>query len=68
MNSQPIKLRRQARAFVQVPAGREGELVAFLNGDDAAAGPTGASGSNDALKRCAIRVKRQKNLRHHLRL
>ena len=29
VNSQPIKMRRQATRFVQVPAGREGKLVAF---------------------------------------
>jgi NADH-quinone oxidoreductase subunit G len=62
-NSQPIKLRRQATRFVQVPAGREGKLVAFLNGDDAAAGTlTGASGSNDALKQLRDELKAQKDL------
>src|SRR6267142_2635524 len=51
VNSQQIKLQRQATRFVQVPAGREGKLVAFLNGDDAAAGTlTGAAASNDGLK------------------
>ena len=63
MNSQPIKLRRQATLFVQVPAGREGKLVSFLNGDDAAAGTlTGASGSNDALKQLRNELKAQKDL------
>ncbi|HMC32720.1 MAG TPA: NADH-quinone oxidoreductase subunit NuoG [Candidatus Angelobacter sp.] len=63
VNSQPIKLRRQATRFVQVPAGREGKLVAFLNGDDAAAGTlTGASGSNDALKQLRDELKAQKDL------
>jgi NADH-quinone oxidoreductase subunit G len=62
-NSQPIKLRRQATQFVQVPAGREGKLVAFLNGDDAAAGSlTGSSGSNDALKQLRDELKAQKDL------
>ncbi len=51
INSRPIKLRRQAAAFLQIPEGREGKFVAFLNGDDAAAGSlTGANVSNDALK------------------
>ncbi|MGA8490484.1 MAG: NADH-quinone oxidoreductase subunit NuoG [Terriglobales bacterium] len=36
INSQPIKLRRQASTFVQIPAGSEGKLAAFLAGDDAA--------------------------------
>jgi NADH-quinone oxidoreductase subunit G len=63
VNSQPIKLRRQATRFVQLPAGREGKLVAFLNGDDAAAGTlTGANGSNDALKQLRDELKAQKNL------
>src|SRR5215469_16707869 len=38
VNSRPIKLRRQAAASLQIPAGREGKFTAFLNGDDAAAG------------------------------
>jgi NADH-quinone oxidoreductase subunit G len=63
VNSQTIKLRRQATRFVQVPQGREGKLVAFLNGDDAAAGTlTGASGSNDALKQLRDELKAQKDL------
>src|SRR6266571_760267 len=62
VNSQPIKLRRQAAKFLQIPAGREGKLVAFLNGDDAAAGSlTGASGSNDALKQLRDELQAQKN-------
>src|SRR5437763_6523093 len=37
-NSRPIKLSRQASAFIQVAEGREGKSVAFLNGDDVADG------------------------------
>src|SRR6185437_6420591 len=63
VNSQPIKLRRQATRFVQVPAGGEGKLITFLNGDDASAGAlTGASGSNDALKQLRDELKAQKDL------
>jgi NADH-quinone oxidoreductase subunit G len=36
INSQPIKLRRQAASFMQIPAGAEGNVAAFLGGDDAA--------------------------------
>jgi NADH-quinone oxidoreductase subunit G len=36
VNSQPIKLKRQATSFMQVPAGAEGKLAAFLSGNDAA--------------------------------
>src|SRR6266403_1059588 len=37
INSQSIKLGRQAAAFTQIPAGAEGKAVAFLAGDDTAA-------------------------------
>jgi NADH-quinone oxidoreductase subunit G len=36
INSQPIKLRRQATTFIQIPEGSEGKLAAFLAGEDAA--------------------------------
>jgi NADH-quinone oxidoreductase subunit G len=36
VNSQSIKLRRQATSFTQIPAGSEGKFAAFLAGDDAA--------------------------------
>src|SRR5713101_3826269 len=35
VNSQPIKLRRQASTFSQIPAGTEGKVAAFLAGEDA---------------------------------
>jgi NADH-quinone oxidoreductase subunit G len=51
VNSQPIKLGRQAARFLQIPDGSEARFVAFLNGDDAAAGSlTGPSVSNEMLK------------------
>jgi NADH-quinone oxidoreductase subunit G len=37
VNSESIKLRRQATSFTQIPAGTEGKVAAFLAGDDAAA-------------------------------
>jgi len=37
INSKPIKLRRQATSFTQIPAGAEGKVAAFLAGNDAAA-------------------------------
>src|SRR6201987_1498548 len=37
INSQKIKLGRQASGFTQIPAGMEGKAVAYLAGDDAAA-------------------------------
>jgi NADH-quinone oxidoreductase subunit G len=37
INSRPIKLRRQATSFMQIPAGSEGQVAAFLAGSDSAA-------------------------------
>jgi len=37
INANPIKLRRQAALFAQVPAGAEAKAIAFLAGEDAAA-------------------------------
>ena len=31
INSNPIKLRRQATSFTEIPAGAEGKVAAFLN-------------------------------------
>lgn len=62
-NSRDIKLRRQATAFLQIPEGREGKLVAFLNGDDASAGSLTSAGiSNDALKQFREQLRGQKDL------
>jgi NADH-quinone oxidoreductase subunit G len=36
VNSKPIKLRRQATIFSQIPEGAEASLIAFLAGDDSA--------------------------------
>jgi NADH-quinone oxidoreductase subunit G len=47
VNSQPIKLRRQATAFAQVsPENGEASFVSFLGGNDAAAQNLGVSGTN----------------------
>src|SRR3954467_15521487 len=43
VNSEPIKLRRQAASFTQIPAGAEGTVAAFLAGDDAAADALGST-------------------------
>src|ERR1035438_9591340 len=37
INSKPIKLRRQATSFAQIPAGAEGQVAGFFAGDDSAA-------------------------------
>jgi NADH-quinone oxidoreductase subunit G len=46
INSKPIKLRRQAASFAQIPEGAEGQVAAFLAGNDAAAGAIVSSSSN----------------------
>ena len=38
INSKPIKLQRQAASFMEIAAGAEGQVAAFLAGDDAAPG------------------------------
>lgn len=47
VNSQSIKLRRQATSFLQIPAGSEGAFARFLAGEDSAASALGA-GQNGA--------------------
>ncbi len=37
INSAPIKLRRQAASFMQIPAGAEGRVASFLAGSDSSA-------------------------------
>jgi NADH-quinone oxidoreductase subunit G len=62
-NANPIKLRRQATRFLQLTPGREGKLVSFLNGDDAAAGSlTSATVSNDVLKQFRDELRGQRGL------
>ena len=63
VNSQDIKLHRQAAAFLQIPVGGEGKFVAFLNGDDAAAGTlTDSAVTNESLKQVRDDLRAQKNL------
>ncbi len=46
VNAQPIKLRRQAASFSQIPLGSEGRVAAFLGGDDSAVEALLATGEN----------------------
>ncbi len=65
INSQPIKLRRQATDFVQIPAGSEGHVAAFLAGSDSAADSlTGSSSSSTKNAWVALRdkLKAEQNL------
>jgi NADH-quinone oxidoreductase subunit G len=60
VNSAPIKLRRQATSFTQIPAGAEGKVAAFLAGDDAALDAIGAqvgAGDSPAQGWIALRDK-----------
>jgi NADH-quinone oxidoreductase subunit G len=45
INSQPIKLRRQATGFFEIPSGAEGRVVEFLSGNDDAAGSLVSAGT-----------------------
>ncbi|HKW24640.1 MAG TPA: molybdopterin-dependent oxidoreductase, partial [Terriglobales bacterium] len=63
VNSTPIKLRRQAASFTQIPAGNEPQLAAFLAGDDSAASAL-ASGetSREALTALRDKLRGEHNL------
>jgi len=54
INSEPIKLRRQAAIFAQIPAGAEPNIAAYLAGDDSVLGSlgsdTGWAGLRDKLR------------------
>jgi NADH-quinone oxidoreductase subunit G len=57
INSKPIKLRRQATNFMQIPAGTESKVAAFLAGDDAAADALIDSASKAADKNVWIALR-----------
>jgi NADH-quinone oxidoreductase subunit G len=46
INSKSIKLRRQAASFIQIPEEAEGQVAAFLAGDDAASDAIVSSSTN----------------------
>ena len=54
LNSSPIKLRRQAASFTQIPAGSEPQLAAFLVGDDSA---TNALASGETTREALITLR-----------
>ncbi len=63
VNSREIKLKRQAAAFVQIPAGVEGSVAAFLAGDDAAASAIAtATTSADAWRTLREQLRGLQNL------
>jgi len=63
INSQPIKLRRQAASFFQIPAGSEGKVIGFLAGDDAHVNAiAGAETSRDAWIALRDKLRGESNL------
>ncbi|HTS36428.1 MAG TPA: NADH-quinone oxidoreductase subunit NuoG [Candidatus Solibacter sp.] len=56
VNSTPIKLKRQAASFLQIPAGAEGKVAAFLAGDDSAVD------ANEQLRSLRDALKAEQNL------
>jgi len=61
INSHPIKLRRQATSFTQIPAGTEGRVAAFLGGDDSAAEALG-SGSREMWTELRQKLRSEEKL------
>jgi NADH-quinone oxidoreductase subunit G len=57
INSKPINLRRQATNFMQIPAGTESNVAAFLAGDDAAADALMDSANKAADKNAWIALR-----------
>src|SRR5579871_677487 len=63
VNSQPIKLQRQATTFAQIAAGAEEKVAAFLTGDDAAADALSSAGTNrDAWVALRDKLRSEENL------
>jgi NADH-quinone oxidoreductase subunit G len=60
INSESIKLRRQAVSFTQIPAGAEGKVAAFLAGDDTAADALGST--KDAWLSLRDKIRAEPNL------
>jgi NADH-quinone oxidoreductase subunit G len=63
INSQSIKLRRQASNFMEIPSGAEGKVAAFLAGDDTAADAlTSATASRDGWRQLREKLRAEQNL------
>jgi len=63
INSAPIKLRRQATSFAQIPAGEKSKLAAFLAGDDTAADAIASPETNrDAWLALREKLRSEQNL------
>ncbi len=55
VNAEPIKLRRQATSFTQIPAGQEGPFASYLSGNDPAVSSLGASSETWSALRDKLR-------------
>jgi NADH-quinone oxidoreductase subunit G len=63
INSRPIKLRRQATNFTQIPVGGEAQVAAFLAGSDAAGDAlVGSSTNKDAWVELREKLRGEQNL------
>jgi NADH-quinone oxidoreductase subunit G len=63
INSQPIKLRRQAASFTQIPAGAEGHVAAFLAGNDSTLDALVSSSTNkEAWTALRDKLRSEQNL------
>src|SRR5271168_4436218 len=63
INSRPIKLRRQAANFTQIPVGGEAQVAAFLAGSDAAVDSlTGSATNKDAWIALREKLRGEQNL------
>ncbi len=63
INCEPIKLRRQASEFVQIANGAEGQVAAFLAGDDAAVDKIVSDATNkDAWSALRTKLRGEENL------
>jgi len=62
INSNSIKLRRQATTFIQIPAESEGKLADFLAGDDAGHGLVESSGNAGAWNELRDKLRAEEKL------
>jgi NADH-quinone oxidoreductase subunit G len=63
INSRPIKLRRQATSFMEIPQGGEGNVAAFLAGDDSPVdGLASPSVNKDAWIALRDKLRSEQNL------
>jgi len=63
INSEPIKLRRQATSFIQIPAGTESKVAGFLAGDDSVANSLiSPASSKDAWIAFRDKLRSEQNL------